>query len=428
MSQSNRVKFTVPKVENFASVDGKEAFLWDSDTPGLGLRVTGKGGKSYIFRYNVGNRRNRLTIGSFKVWTLPAARQEARRLHQLLDQGEDPRKARKAQRNTEGANSLRFKEVFEEYLKANKARWSDRHYDDNLFHSRPDGGVLWPILQKRLADIDQQTVNRWAQNVINEPVKGYRNQGKASKLRHGFMRLRAVWRWAYEQEQYRPAMASPEIFNSSILRTTVPSATPKRDALTKEQLSAWFDAVQKIENPYISAYLQILLLTGARRNELTRLQWKDIDTRWKTIWLHDKVEADGRTIPLTPYVEFLLSRLKKVNKWVFYSKRSKSKHIEEPRIQHKKALTAAGITELSLHGLRRSFTTLSEWIGAPKHIIENIQGHKPQTTSEKHYTVRTVDLLAVWHNKLEAFILENAGIQFDVEAAQEGLHVVKNGG
>lgn len=427
MGQSNRVKFTVPKVENFASTDGKEAFLWDSDTPGLGLRVTGKGGKSYIFRYNIGNRRNRLTIGSFKTWPLPSARQEARRLHQLLDQGEDPRKARKAQRDTEGANSLRFKEVFEEYLKANKARWSERHYNDNLFHSRSDGGVLWPMLQKRLADIDQQTVNRWAQNVINEPVKGYRNQGKSSKLRHGFMRLRAAWRWAYEQEEYRPAMASPEIFNNSILRTTVPAATPKRDALTKEQLNAWFDAVQKIENPYISAYLQILLLTGARRNELTRLQWKDVDTRWKTIWLHDKVEADGRTIPLTPYVEFLLSRLKKANKWVFYSKRSKSKHIEEPRIQHKKALTAAGITDLSLHGLRRSFTSLSEWIGAPKHIIENIQGHKPQTTSEKHYTVRTVDLLAVWQDKLEAFMLENAGIQFNAEAAEEGLHVVKNG-
>ncbi len=425
LSQSNRVKFTVPKVENFASKDGKEAFMWDSDTPGLGLRVTGKGGKSYVFRYNIGNRRNRLTIGSFQIWTLPAARQEARRLHQLLDQGEDPRKARKALRDTEGANSLYFKDVFEQYLKANKTRWSDRHYDDNLFHARPNGGVLWPMLQKRLADIDQQTVNRWAQNVASEPVKGYRNQGKSAKLRHGFMRLRAAWRWAYERDEYHPAMASPDIFSNSILRTLVPAASPKRDALTKVQLKAWFDTVQKIGNPYISAYLQILLLTGARRNELTRLKWSDIDTQWKTIWLHDKVEADGRVIPLTPYVEFLISRLKKKKKWVFYSERSKSKHIEEPRIQHKKALAEAGITDLSLHGLRRSFTTLSEWIGAPKAIIEQIQGHKPQTTSEKHYTVRPVDLLAVWHNKFEEFILANAEIQFDAEAVQEGLHVVK---
>jgi len=60
--------------------------------------------------------------------------------------------------------------------------------------------------------------------------------------------------------------------------------------------------VQKIGNPVIAAYLQGLLLTGARRNELAALRWADVDFQWKSLTIRDKVEGE-RTIPLTPYLE-----------------------------------------------------------------------------------------------------------------------------
>ena len=43
-------------------------------------------------------------------------------------------------------------------------------------------------------------------------------------------------------------------------------------------------------------------------------------------------------------------------------------------------------------------------------------GHKPSATAEKHYTVRPLDLLRVHHEKIEAWILEQAGVQFDAKA------------
>lgn len=49
------------------------------------------------------------------------------------------------------------------------------------------------------------------------------------------------------------------------------------NVLQKQQLTAWFAAVRQIQNPIIAAYLQALLLTGARPNELTALRWNDID-------------------------------------------------------------------------------------------------------------------------------------------------------
>jgi len=78
----------------------------------------------------------------------------------------------------------------------------------------------------------------------------------------------------------------------------------------------------------------------------------------------------------------------------------------------KKALIAAGLPDLSIHGLRRSFGTLAEWVEVPAGIVAQIMGHKPSATAEKHYIQRELDLLTLWHTKIEAWILNEAGIRF----------------
>ena len=74
-------------------------------------------------------------------------------------------------------------------------------------------------------------------------------------------------------------------------------------------------------------------------------------------------------------------------------------------------IAVAGIEGLTLHGLRRSFGTLSEWVETPVGIVYQIQGHKPSATAEKHYRPRPLDLLRMWHVKIEEWILEQAGIK-----------------
>lgn len=76
--------------------------------------------------------------------------------------------------------------------------------------------------------------------------------------------------------------------------------------------------MRQIHNPVIAAYLQALLLTGARREELAGLAWSDVDFRWKSAAIKDKVDGE-RTIPLTPYVASLLAGLPRRNQWVFSS-------------------------------------------------------------------------------------------------------------
>ena len=57
-------------------------------------------------------------------------------------------------------------------------------------------------------------------------------------------------------------------------------------------------------------------------------------------------------------------------------------------------------------------------------MVAQVMGHKPSATAEKHYTVRPLDLLRVHHEKIEAWILEQAGIVFDAKTAPGALRVV----
>jgi integrase len=88
-----------------------------------------------------------------------------------------------------------------------------------------------------------------------------------------------------------------------------------------------------------------------------------------------------------------------------------------PRNPHHAACKVAGIDDLTIRGLRRSFKSLTEWLEIPAGVEAQIMGHKPSATAEKHYTVRPLDLLRVHHEKIEARILEQAGIVFDAKGA-----------
>ena len=57
-------------------------------------------------------------------------------------------------------------------------------------------------------------------------------------------------------------------------------------------------------------------------------------------------------------------------------------------------------------------------------MVAQIQGHKPSATAEKHYKRRPLDLLRLHHEKIEAWILEQAGVTFDRKAETGKLALV----
>jgi integrase len=207
------------------------------------------------------------------------------------------------------------------------------------------------------------------------------------------------------------------------VREIVGGSKPKNDYIQKEQLFTWFEHVQKIPNQTISVFLQCLLLLGCRREELATLKWQDINFQWRGLSIKDKMEGT-REVPLTPYVAHLIAGLPKRNDWVFSSTTSKSGRLAEPSIAHRRACAAAGLDGLTLHGLRRSYASLCEWLDIPGGISAQIQGHAPQGVREQNYVRRPLDLLRVHAAKIEAWILEQAGIEFDASVKPGSLRVV----
>lgn len=430
---SKHIGFTANKIRGLACESGKsQTIYWDSKTTALGLRVTPTGNRAYIFQTWFNGTNLRLTIGDIETWTLGAAQAEARRLKVLTDQGTDPR-VEKAKAEVENkANRLKGTSglvIWNEYIKARQHQWGDRHKAEHLYMVRQGGekitrglrvgqsaikqkGILLDLLSLPINEITRDRVAA----LVKKEVKK-----RATSTRKALSLLKSFLTWAADQNDYQ-ALVNKEACDR--LSRELPPKQAKDDCLQKEQLKVWFDAVKKIGNPIISSYLQILLLTGARRNELASLEWSDVDTQWHTATIKDKVDG-VRTIPLTPYVELLLNNLPRKNEFVFASPTAKSGRLTEPRKAHQVVIEGAGIPNLSIHGLRRSFGTLAEWVECPTGISAQIMGHKPSALAEKHYRKRPIDLLRQWHSKIEKFILDEAGIA-QPEVGSKRLRVVQN--
>jgi hypothetical protein len=61
-----REKITKRRVEAIEP-SVRDAFLWDSEIPGFGCKVTPKGGRIYLLQYSQGGRDHRVTIGRHGV-------------------------------------------------------------------------------------------------------------------------------------------------------------------------------------------------------------------------------------------------------------------------------------------------------------------------------------------------------------------------
>lgn len=259
-------------------------------------------------------------------------------------------------------------------------------------------GPLYPLMHLPLRGLSASVIEAWATK---------EGKTRPTTARLAWRLLRAFLTWCFEHPQFSAIVPSSNPAKTRKSREALGKARVKQDALLKEQLPAWFAAVSAISNPVVSAYLQVLLLTGARPGEVIELRWQDIDTHWRGLKIRDKVEGE-RVIPLTPYVHRLIDALPRRNEYVFASERKIHSAITEPNHAHDRTCKAAEIPNLTLHGLRRSFKSLTEWLEVPTGVVAQIQGHKPSATAEKHYTVRPLDLLRVHHERIERWMLEHA--------------------
>ena len=465
--------------------EGKQQAFLRAKANGLRVRVTANGAKSFVFEAKTAGKTYRKTIGSVTAWTIPEAAVKAMELAKLVKEI-DPRElarqqAEEAARQAAEAEAERLRlakeaeekaraeaaeqarlavtlrELWGAYVAERRNFWGEKNLADHFSMVQEGGrprkrmpgavtkpGVLAALMPMRLVDLTPAAIEQWASKEA---------QDRPARVRLALRLLKACLRWAADEAAFS-ALVNPAAATAKKAREIAGKAAPKDDLLEKGQLKAWFAEVRAIRNPAISACLQTMVLTGCRPGEALSMRWEDVNERWGRIRIRDKVEG-YRDIPLTPFVRSLLMALPRRNEWVFSSDRvvslgkaqarrraryheakgqtppegsfvqnSASGRVVEPGIAHRRACAAAGIENLSLHGLRRTYSTLTLWLEIPAGAVAQIQGHKPSATVEKHYVRRPTDMLRVHAEKIEGWFLAEAGIEFDAAAEPTALRVV----
>lgn len=231
--------------------------LWDSKAPGLGLRVAAHGARAYSFQGRLRDGQTvrltiRLTIGEpisedgRGVYTIPGAKEQARRLQKLIDEAKDPRRERaeqeasdRAVRDAGKAERQRLEVTglmaWEVYSSERKPQWSVRNHADHLAYATEGGrqrkraegktiiGPLRPLLARPLAEIDAAAVQS---GVTRE------TQVRPARVLWGFRLLRAFLNWSAESDEYR-LMAWPGACRSKKTREKLGKPAAKTDSLQR---------------------------------------------------------------------------------------------------------------------------------------------------------------------------------------------------
>ena len=415
----------------------------DTDKKGLRLRVTKAGGKHWQFETRIKGKLFTRALGEWPTISIDDAKAEAHRLRGLTEKGTDPREGERQQDAAKAAAiaaaaaqleaakvaAVTVGDIWPQYLTEGKPKrreaWKPRYRADLEAMAAPGGvkkvrgqgltrsGPIFPLLELPLSQVNEDTLKAWHDR---EAKDGLHQAARALMMFRGFLR------WASSKPDYR-AMTDRDAGRAAAILDTLPSTkgSKRKDCLEDAQLPGWFAGADTLGNRTIATYLKALLLTGSRREEMAGLRWADVDFRWNRLTLADKVN-DTRIIPLSPYLAQLLATLPRLNDFVFAGK-SASGHIEEPRSNFTKVNQHAGVTKLTIHGLRRSFSLLGESAGAPGGAIAQIMGHSPDSIAES-YRPRSVDALRPYLAQIEAHILERAGVTFVADVESGKLRVV----
>ncbi len=343
--------------------------LWDNQVKGLGVRITPTGLKAYVLDYRMSGRRHRAVLARTSELSLRDARKRAGAELVRIRAGEsDPltrrREARMALTVNEGLD--RF---FAEYVptRIEVGRMAKSTVD---IYRRQAARYLRPALGKRqIADVTRREVERMmAPIVTTAPVHRNRVLAFTSRL----FRL-------FEDWGLRPQHTNPT-------RGIDRAREEARDrVLTPTEMTALGEALARAEKeqPAAVAAIRVAALTGLRIGEVLSMRWEHIEEAHNAVMLpHTKTGRRKHVLPSAALE--LLAGLPRINDYVFTVGNQAA--ITYPTVR--KAFMAiahdAGLPDLHLHDLRRTFMTGAARSGLGTHVLRDLLGHKTTAMADRY--------------------------------------------
>ncbi len=413
--------------------EGKRYEISDGIVPGLLVRVTDKGTKTFclLARYPGKGNPARREIGKYGAITLDDARQTARQWHELIQRGIDPQihiieakaKEQVRQENTVGA-------VFEDYVKralyekdgktaklrnaANMERGLRSEFiDDKVVHGKKRAGLK----NRPITGVTKTDIVRVILDKIDE---GYETM--AFQL---FAWVRGFFNWAIDRGTYGIEVSPCDRLKPKSL---VGERASRDRVLTDDEIRALWIATGKIPYPYGPLY-RVLLLTGLRRREASNAVRDELIMK-EALWTIPKERMKGKIVhhvPLADLVAGVIDALPIQNAGNFlFSTTAGEKAVngfsKAKAILDREMLAALkGIAEergddpstvslkpFVIHDLRRTARTRMAKLGVPEHVAEAVIAHKKSGVNaiynQWEYLDEKRDALARWATAVRALV------------------------
>ena len=290
------LKFTARTIETIRPVPGRRIDVFDASLPGLALRVTASGHKSWTVHYrNAARRLRRLTLGDYPTITLADARKAAQKALRAAAAGEDPATEKHATRQGETVADL-AREYIERQAKKHKRSWEEdqRKLDVDILPSWRTRKVK-ELTRRDVRDLIERIADRGA------PIAANRVLALVRKLLN----------FAVQRDWID---ANPAAL------ITKPGAERSRDrVLTDDELRRIWTACQA-EKPAMCALQRLRLVTMQRGGELAKLQWADVDldTGWIAFPAAITKNKRPHRVPLSPLALEIFATISRAsNEWVF---------------------------------------------------------------------------------------------------------------
>jgi integrase len=352
------MKFTAKAVAAFALPAGKaERIVFDEHIGGFGLRLRAGGSKIWIFQYKLGAKQRRLSFGSYPSMGLDQARRTASDLQAQVRLGRDP-SADKSEARAQSATT--FKAVAQKYLDRQKSELRPRSYREIVRHLNVNAR---PLHSEPLAKIDRRR--------IAELISGL-----PSNKFHVHATLNAFFSWA---------MREGLVDANPVMATNKPPKPMSRErTLSEGELRDVWRALQSDDYGDI---LRLLILTGARRDEIGSLAWSEVNLDNALISLPSERTKNKRPfdLPLSAPALSVLKAREKLDHREFVFGRGESgfsgwsackRRLDARIAELRESEGKPAMQPWALHDLRRSFsTTAHDKLKIQPHIVEATLNH-----------------------------------------------------
>jgi integrase len=419
MPQRLRVRFNKEWLESFSlPVDGKRITLHDTEVPGLQLRITSGGVKSFcVFRRSKRGEPERITIGPFPTLSVEHARSRAKRHLADLSDGISI----SARQRSEALEKRTLDEVHREYLASRGVTLVTVKRKDGKSVERP---VLGPrarikaltdrdyakAINKRFADWRDRPIAKITRDMVEERHRTL-SESSPAEANRSMRYLRALFVFASD---YRDSNGQPVIPDNPVRRLSAKRLWNRVERRTRyiepEQLSRWWSAVNSLKNKpqypsreVLRDYFIVLLLTGLRRNEALCLRWENVNLERGTLCAVETKNRSDHVVPMGSQLWELMRRRRKAtdSEWVFANPLT-GKRVTDPHRQIVNIVAKSGVP-FSPHDLRRTFAS----------IVSRLGDRLSYYTTKRLLNHRTSDVTQGY-------------VQFDLEQLRSAMQAVEN--